>query len=368
MDYSWLPYPFTTANPGAMGAQGTLNIVENSTLGSAVTGNAYYIDAANLSNNTDAVGDMNVMTTKDSHWCLSMSGTNYLKVTGPVHAYAKYPGGTDSGLFIYNGLDIDALNNVGNANLRKLWYLELLQPFNPSNLPCGIAVVGITTTATSATPAIGSQVTVTARVVDQLGAAQANVLVTFTITGPNSSTTVTCSPSTCKTDASGQVTFTYTGTVTGADSVQACFTASGATSATCATATTLTWSQGGGGLCATPVTKTWTAPTATCNYFVQPLTNVGVPAAGTRNGFFQIFTGLQCKCRPDWISADGGILVDLKTTEDASPREFQRSIAKWRYHVQAGWYMAGIEAAYGTRPSGFIFIAVEKKPPFAVGV
>jgi hypothetical protein len=55
-------------------------------------------------------------------------------------------------------------------------------------------------------------------------------------------------------------------------------------------------------------------------------------------------TGLQCKCRPDWISEDGGILVDLKTTEDASPREFQRSIAKWRYHVQAGWYMAAIEA------------------------
>mgnify|MGYP003336094865 FL=1 len=79
-------------------------------------------------------------------------------------------------------------------------------------------------------------------------------------------------------------------------------------------------------------------------------------------------TGLQCKCRPDWISEDGGILVDLKTTEDSSPREFQRSIAKWRYHVQAGWYMAGVEAAYGTRPSGFIFIAVEKKPPFAVGV
>jgi exodeoxyribonuclease VIII len=79
-------------------------------------------------------------------------------------------------------------------------------------------------------------------------------------------------------------------------------------------------------------------------------------------------TGLQCKCRPDWISEDGGIVVDLKTTEDASPREFRRSIAKWRYHVQAGWYMAGIEAAYGKRPSGFIFIAVEKKPPFAVGV
>lgn len=78
-------------------------------------------------------------------------------------------------------------------------------------------------------------------------------------------------------------------------------------------------------------------------------------------------TGLQCKCRPDWLTSDG-IVVDLKTTEDASPREFRRSIAKWRYHCQAGWYTAGLEAATGERPAGFIFIAVEKKAPFAVGV
>jgi len=78
-------------------------------------------------------------------------------------------------------------------------------------------------------------------------------------------------------------------------------------------------------------------------------------------------TGLQCKCRPDWLTKHG-IMVDLKTTEDASPREFRRSIAKWRYHVQAGWYTAGLEAAGNTKPAGFIFIAVEKKPPFAVGV
>jgi hypothetical protein len=29
-------------------------------------------------------------------------------------------------------------------------------------------------------------------------------------------------------------------------------------------------------------------------------------------------TGLQCKCRPDWLTDDGRLLVDLKTTEDAS--------------------------------------------------
>jgi hypothetical protein len=34
-------------------------------------------------------------------------------------------------------------------------------------------------------------------------------------------------------------------------------------------------------------------------------------------------TGLQCKCRPDWLTDDGRLLVDLKTTEDASPRGIQ---------------------------------------------
>ncbi|NBS68382.1 hypothetical protein EBT31_05635, partial [bacterium] len=27
-------------------------------------------------------------------------------------------------------------------------------------------------------------------------------------------------------------------------------------------------------------------------------------------------TGLQCKCRPDWLTDDGSLIVDLKTTED----------------------------------------------------
>ena len=79
-------------------------------------------------------------------------------------------------------------------------------------------------------------------------------------------------------------------------------------------------------------------------------------------------TGIECKCRPDWLTNDGNLIVDLKTTEDASPRGFQRSVANYRYHVQAAWYLNGIEAATGHRPDQFIFICVEKKPPFAVGV
>jgi len=79
-------------------------------------------------------------------------------------------------------------------------------------------------------------------------------------------------------------------------------------------------------------------------------------------------TGLRCKCRPDWLTDDGSLIVDLKTTEDASPAGFRKSIANWRYHAQASWYLDGLEQATGKRPDQFIFICVEKKPPFACAV
>jgi exodeoxyribonuclease VIII len=79
-------------------------------------------------------------------------------------------------------------------------------------------------------------------------------------------------------------------------------------------------------------------------------------------------TGLQCKCRPDWLTDDGSLIIDLKTTEDASPKGFEKSIGNWRYHVQAAWYLHGLEQATGIRPEQFIFICVEKKPPYAVAV
>jgi len=88
----------------------------------------------------------------------------------------------------------------------------------------------------------------------------------------------------------------------------------------------------------------------------------------TTHMWFDKETGIQCKCRPDWLSDDGKTIVDLKTTEDASPKEFQRSIAKWGYHRQASWYLDGVEQSTGTRPEQFIFVCVEKKAPYAVAV
>ena len=80
------------------------------------------------------------------------------------------------------------------------------------------------------------------------------------------------------------------------------------------------------------------------------------------------YSGELCRCRPDFYRQDLGIIVDLKSTEDASLREFARSIAKYRYQVQSAFYQDGVEASTGDYIKGFLFVAVEKKAPYAVAV
>ena len=75
-------------------------------------------------------------------------------------------------------------------------------------------------------------------------------------------------------------------------------------------------------------------------------------------------SGLDIKCRPDYITSD--LIIDLKTTLDASPKGFQSSLVSYRYYVQAAHYLDCVEMATGTRPKAFLFLAVEKKRPFGV--
>jgi hypothetical protein len=76
--------------------------------------------------------------------------------------------------------------------------------------------------------------------------------------------------------------------------------------------------------------------------------------------FDDIATGMRCKCRPDWF--DGTTIVDLKTCQDASPTGFAKAIANFSYQIQAAHYLAG------TLATRFIFVAVEKQAPYAIGV
>lgn len=74
-----------------------------------------------------------------------------------------------------------------------------------------------------------------------------------------------------------------------------------------------------------------------------------------------------CKCRPDFLREDG-IVVDLKTTTDASPVGFAKACANFNYHLQAALYLEGVTLVTGRKHNHFIFIAVEKTAPHAVGV
>lgn len=96
---------------------------------------------------------------------------------------------------------------------------------------------------------------------------------------------------------------------------------------------------------------------------------LGMPGkAETTHMWTDAATGLECKCRPDWLTDDGSIVVDLKTTKEASLRGFKQSVANYRYHVQAAWYLHGLEQSTGKRPDQFIFICVESTAPYAVAV
>ena len=80
-------------------------------------------------------------------------------------------------------------------------------------------------------------------------------------------------------------------------------------------------------------------------------------------------TGEGCKIRVDCITTIGGkpVIVDYKTTADASTDGFMRHALSFGYDFQAGMYCEGVERVTGQKPL-FVFIAQEKTAPYAVNI
>lgn len=74
-------------------------------------------------------------------------------------------------------------------------------------------------------------------------------------------------------------------------------------------------------------------------------------------------SGVECRCRPDYINAELKIIVDLKTTIDASPEAFTKSAWSMQYHLQAAFYQRGVFQATGEWHD-WLFIAIEKGNPY----
>ena len=73
------------------------------------------------------------------------------------------------------------------------------------------------------------------------------------------------------------------------------------------------------------------------------------------------YRNILIKGRPDLVTLDKDgkvVVVDFKTTIDASARSFARDIVNYEYHIQNAFYN---ELNNSTR---FVFIAIEKEPPY----
>lgn len=80
-------------------------------------------------------------------------------------------------------------------------------------------------------------------------------------------------------------------------------------------------------------------------------------------------TGELCKCKADAIGMVEGRLTvtDYKTTDSCENGRFESSCRKYGYQFQAGMYSEGVFMNELERPD-FVFVAQEKKPPYAVRV
>lgn len=78
-------------------------------------------------------------------------------------------------------------------------------------------------------------------------------------------------------------------------------------------------------------------------------------------------TGALCRCRPDLYRPDLGIMLDLKSTTDASADPFARAVVNYGYHAQEAFYSDGYRAL-GRPVEGFVFLALEKAKPYARAV
>lgn len=68
------------------------------------------------------------------------------------------------------------------------------------------------------------------------------------------------------------------------------------------------------------------------------------------------------RCRFDRITKDRKVIMDYKTTEDASPDGFQRQMLRMGYHIQEAFYRRAVRQIDGIE-ANFAFLAQSTEPP-----
>lgn len=86
--------------------------------------------------------------------------------------------------------------------------------------------------------------------------------------------------------------------------------------------------------------------------------------------YFTELNGLEVKARLDFFieHGDESYIVDYKTAQSATPREFMNAVFRYHYDLSAAHYMNVVEEVTGKRPKDFIWIVQEKTAPYAINI
>jgi hypothetical protein len=131
-DYSNFAFPFQSNNPGPQGASGSYTSIEASTLTAGL---------ASGPQPGDAVGDGNILTTRDPAWFEAIGATNVNATAGPIEAYARTASG---GLALFEGEDFWYTFGA-SPHLRQVFDLLLGQEWNPDGLPSTTPIAAVST-------------------------------------------------------------------------------------------------------------------------------------------------------------------------------------------------------------------------------
>jgi exodeoxyribonuclease VIII len=88
------------------------------------------------------------------------------------------------------------------------------------------------------------------------------------------------------------------------------------------------------------------------------------PAAIEQRIDFEI-DGVPMRCKPDWFSSGLRLIIDIKSTQDASPEGFKKSADEFGYYRQAWLYREAVRLVYGI-DCRFLFACVETSQPHSV--
>jgi|10_taG_2_1085330.scaffolds.fasta_scaffold03861_10 hypothetical protein len=99
-------------------------------------------------------------------------------------------------------------------------------------------------------------------------------------------------------------------------------------------------------------------------YSKKLMTN-GLTGHNEVSGFWRHELGVDACLRADRFLPDLDIIIDAKFMASGSPESFRRDIFKYRFDIQAAWYIEGMYAITG-QVCDFMFLVCEKSWPWNV--